>query len=55
MQTSENPSVVYFCPRITADNLVNVYKALGREAKGRVAIKVSNSMRQATPIISALT
>lgn len=41
MQTSENPSVVYFCPRITADNLVNVYKALGREAKGRVAIKVS--------------
>ena len=41
MQTSENPSVVYFCLRITADNLVNVYKALGREAKGRVAIKVS--------------
>ncbi len=41
MQTSENPSVVYFCPHITADNLVNVYKALGREAKGRVAIKVS--------------
>ena len=33
--------VVYFCPRITADNLVKVYKALGREAKGRVAIKVS--------------
>lgn len=32
---------VYFCPRITADNLVKVYKALGREAKGRVAIKVS--------------
>lgn len=34
-------SKVYFCPRITADNLVKVYKALGREAKGRVAIKVS--------------
>lgn len=33
--------VVYFCPRITADNLVNVYRALGREAKGRVAIKLS--------------
>ena len=34
-------SVVYFCPRITADNLVKVYSALGREAKGRVAIKIS--------------
>ena len=37
----ENPSKVYFCPRITAENLMNVYKALGREAKGRVAIKLS--------------
>ena len=34
-------SKVYFCPRITADNLIKVYKALGREAKGRVAIKLS--------------
>ncbi len=34
-------SVVYFCPRINADNLVRVYKALGREAKGRVAAKLS--------------
>ncbi len=33
--------VVYFCPRITADNLVKVYEALGREAKGRVAVKLS--------------
>jgi len=41
MNNSDTPSVVYFCPRITADNLVNVYKALGREAKGRVAIKLS--------------
>ena len=32
---------VFFCPRITADNLIKVYKALGREAKGRVAIKLS--------------
>ncbi|MCH5226782.1 MAG: DUF362 domain-containing protein [Muribaculaceae bacterium] len=32
---------VYFCPRITADNLIKVYKALGREAKGRVAVKIS--------------
>lgn len=34
-------SKVYFCPRITADNLIKVYKALGREAKGRVAVKLS--------------
>lgn len=34
-------SKVYFCPRITSENLIKVYKALGREAKGRVAIKLS--------------
>ena len=34
-------SKVFFCPRITADNLIKVYKALGREAKGRVAVKLS--------------
>lgn len=34
-------SKVYFCPRITADNLIKVYKALDREAKGRVAVKLS--------------
>lgn len=39
--TDTKPSIVYFCPRITADNLVKVYQALGREAKGRVAIKLS--------------
>lgn len=33
--------IVFFCPRITAENLVQVYKALGREAKGRVAVKLS--------------
>lgn len=32
---------VFFCPRITSDNLIKVYKALGREAKGRVAVKLS--------------
>lgn len=36
-----NNSKVYFCPRITAENLIKVYKALDREAKGRVAIKLS--------------
>lgn len=39
--TDTKPSTVYFCPRITADNLVKIYQALGREAKGRVAIKIS--------------
>lgn len=34
-------SKVYFCPRITADNLVKVYQTLGREAKGKVAAKLS--------------
>lgn len=34
-------SKVFFCPRITADNLVKVYRALEREAKGRVAVKLS--------------
>lgn len=41
MENTKQPSVVYFCPRITAENLVNVYRALGREAKGRVAVKIS--------------
>ena len=34
-------STVYFCPRITADNLVKVHESLGRVAKGRVAAKLS--------------
>lgn len=34
-------SKVFFCPRITAVNLIKIYKALGREAKGRVAVKLS--------------
>lgn len=40
-KTANEPATVYFCPRITAENLVNVYRALGREAKGRVAVKLS--------------
>ena len=40
METKQLPTV-WFCPRITADNLMNVYQHLGREAKGRVAIKLS--------------
>lgn len=38
---NKTPSKVWFCPRITADNLMKVYRAMGREAKGRVAIKLS--------------
>lgn len=40
-KNTEKTSVVYFCPRITPENLVKVYDALGREAKGRVAAKLS--------------
>lgn len=38
---NKKESTVYFCPRITAENLVKVYQALGREAKGRVCAKLS--------------
>lgn len=42
MSDKENKKAkVYFCPRITADNLVNMYKTLGRQATGRVAVKLS--------------
>lgn len=37
----KEPSVVYFCPRITPENLVKVYEALGRKAHGRVCAKLS--------------
>lgn len=32
---------VYYFKEISAENLVNIYKALGREAKGKVAVKLS--------------
>lgn len=38
---SKAPAKVFFCPRITADNLVNVYEQLGRKPHGRVAVKLS--------------
>ena len=34
-------SVVYFTREITPESLVKVYEALGREATGRVAVKIS--------------
>lgn len=38
---NKEPSVVYFCPRITPENLVKVYEALGRPVHGRVCAKLS--------------
>ena len=32
---------VYMLKEINADNLVKIYEALGREAKGKVAVKIS--------------
>ena len=32
---------VYLCREITSENLVRIYEALGRKARGRVAVKVS--------------
>lgn len=38
---SEVPSTVYFIDSISPENLVRIYEALGREAKGKVCVKVS--------------
>lgn len=37
----ERPSVVWFVDSISPENLVSIYEALGREAKGKVCVKVS--------------
>ena len=39
--TDENASVVYFTKDISPEGLIKVYEALGVEAKGRVAVKIS--------------
>lgn len=39
--TEENLPKVYFYKEISSENLVKIYEALGRKAKGRVAVKVS--------------
>ena len=39
--TEENLPKVYFYKEISSENLVKIYEALGREAKGRVAVKLS--------------
>ena len=33
-------SKVYFCKEITPENVVKMFKALGRELPGKVAVKV---------------
>lgn len=35
-------SKVYFTKEISPESLINIYKALGRELKGRVAVKISS-------------
>ena len=41
-QSSDNgASVVYFTKEITPEALVRIYEALGVEASGRVAVKIS--------------
>ena len=39
--SSKKASVVYVTRQITPSSLVKIYEALGRKAKGRVAVKIS--------------
>lgn len=39
--TANDIAVVYYIKDITPENIVKVYEALGREAKGKVAVKLS--------------
>ena len=39
--TSDEVPVVYFVKDITPENLVRIYECLGREAEGKVAVKLS--------------
>lgn len=40
MKSTSNTSKVYFTPNITKENLVEIYKKLGRELQGKVAVKI---------------
>ncbi|MDN0064952.1 DUF362 domain-containing protein [Bacteroides gallinaceum] len=40
-ESNENLPKVYFYKEINSENLVKIYEALGREAKGKVAVKLS--------------
>lgn len=51
---AEDAPVVYFTKEITPESLVKIYKALGREATGRVAVKISTApISQSMPRKSA--
>ena len=39
--SEENVPVVYYIKEITPDNIIRIYEKLGREAKGKVGIKIS--------------
>lgn len=39
--TASDSSIVYMTTEISPESLVRIYEALGREAKGRVAVKIS--------------
>lgn len=39
---------VYMYKEISSDNLIKIYEALGREAKGRVAVKLSTASPEVT-------
>ena len=48
-QANDSVSVVYHIKEITPENLVKIYKALGREAKGeKVAVKISTGESEKT-------
>lgn len=40
-EATDSVSVVYYIKDITPENLMKIYKALGREAKGNVGVKIS--------------
>lgn len=41
-------SIVYMTTEITPESLVKIYEALGKEAKGRVAVKISTGESEET-------
>lgn len=50
--TEQNDSAtVYFIKDVTPENLVKIYKALGRDAKGKVAVKISTGESEKTGYI----
>lgn len=56
-EATDSVSVVYYIKDITPENLMKIYKALGREAKGNVGVKIStgesNKSNQLNPQLIA--